>query len=114
MTLGEYYRLLPPLVARRRVLEIAAGTGYWTQLIAAAAASVTATDLAPETLAVAAGRDYGGAQPLLVTADAYRLDEVAGEFDLVFCGFWWSHMCQPPCAAGLAGADPGQPVRAGQ
>src|ERR1700722_13724588 len=83
---------LPPLVAGRNVLELAAGTGYWTQVIARAAASVTATDLNPETLAVAAGRDYGPARPLLVTADAYRLDAVPGEFDLVFCGFWWSHV----------------------
>src|ERR1700722_8449140 len=95
MTIGEYYQgcakrerqaglaelkgLLPPLVAGRRVLEIAAGTGYWTQVIAPAAASVTATDLNPETLAVAAGRDYGPARPLLVTADAYRLRAAPGE-----------------------------------
>jgi SAM-dependent methyltransferase len=109
--LAELRRLLPPLVAGRRVLEIAAGTGYWTQVIAPAAASVTATDLNPETLAVAAGRDYGPARPLLVTADAYRLDAVPGEFDLVFCGFWWSHVARADTGrflAGVAGrAEPG-------
>ncbi|HXW44234.1 MAG TPA: methyltransferase domain-containing protein [Streptosporangiaceae bacterium] len=84
--------LLPPLVAGRHVLEIAAGTGYWTQVIAPVAASVTATDLNPEPLRVAAGRDYGRAAPLLTQADAYRLADVPGEFDLVFCGFWWSHI----------------------
>ncbi|HXW46325.1 MAG TPA: hypothetical protein VEL03_16170, partial [Streptosporangiaceae bacterium] len=76
--LAELKRLLPLLVAARNVLEIAAGTGYWTQVIASAAASVTATDLNAETLAVAASRDYGGAAPLLLTADAYRLDSVPG------------------------------------
>lgn len=109
--LAELKRLLPPLVAGRRVLEIAAGTGYWTQVIAPAAASVTATDLNPETLAVAAGRDYGSARPLLVTADAYRLDAVPGDFDLVFCGFWWSHVARPDTTRFLAGvaarAEPG-------
>src|SRR6202043_371464 len=43
--LAQLKELLPPLVAGRHVLEIAAGTGYWTQVIAPAAASITATDL---------------------------------------------------------------------
>jgi SAM-dependent methyltransferase len=90
--LAELTVLLRPLVAGRHVLELAAGTGYWTQVIARAAASVTATDLNPETLAIAATRDYGGAEPLLLTADAYRPDAVPGDFDLIFCGFWWSHV----------------------
>jgi SAM-dependent methyltransferase len=109
--LAELKRLLPPLVAGRRVLEIAAGTGYWTQVIAPAAASVTATDLNPETLQVAAARDYGGAAPLLLTADAYRLEAVPGDFDLVFCGFWWSHVprgdVQRFLAAVCARVEPG-------
>lgn len=100
--LAELKRLIPPLVAGRRVLEVAAGTGYWTQVIATAAASVTATDLNPETLAVAAGRNYGPAAPALVTADAYQLDAVAGEFDLVFCGFWWSHVARADVGRFLA------------
>jgi len=103
--LAELKRLLPLLVAARNVLEIAAGTGYWTQVIASAAASVTATDLNAETLAVAASRDYGGAAPLLLTADAYRLDSVPGEFDLVFCGFWWSHIARGNVARFLAGVS---------
>jgi SAM-dependent methyltransferase len=109
--LAELKGLLPPVVAGRRVLEIAAGTGYWTQVIAAAAAAVTATDLNPEPLAVAAGRDYGLARPRLVTVDAYRLDAVPGEFDLVFCGFWWSHVARADTGRFLAGvaarAEPG-------
>ena len=109
--LAELKRLLAPLGAGRRVLEIAAGTGYWTQVIAPGAASVTATDLNPETLAVAAGRDYGPARPVLMTADAYRLDAVQGEFDLVFGGFWWSHVARADTGRFLAGvaarAEPG-------
>jgi SAM-dependent methyltransferase len=96
--------LLPPMTSGRHVLEIAAGTGYWTQVIAASAASVTATDLNPETLAVAASRDYGPARVELVTADAYRLDRVPGDFDLVFCGFWWSHIGRADIPRFLAGA----------
>lgn len=95
--------LLPPLVAGRRVLEIAAGTGYWTERLATTAASITATDLNPETLAIAAQRDYGSTRVTLVTADAYRLDTVPGEFDLVFCGFWWSHVARADVQRFLAG-----------
>ncbi len=101
--LAELKRTLPPLVAGRNVLEIAAGTGYWTQVMAPAAASVTATDLNPQTLEVAASKDYAGASPRFLVADAFRLDAVRGEFDLVFCGFWWSHIPRSDVPRFLAG-----------
>jgi SAM-dependent methyltransferase len=104
--LADLRDLLPSMTAGKRVLEIAAGTGYWTQVIATSALNVTATDLNPETLAVAAARDYGPAPVQLLTADAYRLDQVPGDFDLVFCGFWWSHIHRadiPRFLTGLGG-----------
>jgi ubiquinone/menaquinone biosynthesis C-methylase UbiE len=101
--LARLRKLLPAMTAGKRVLEIAAGTGYWTQVISTSARSVTATDLSRETLAVAAGRDYGPAPVELMTADAYRLDRVPGDFDLVFCGFWWSHICRADIPRFLAG-----------
>jgi SAM-dependent methyltransferase len=96
-------RLLPPLAAGRHVLEIAAGTGYWTQVLATCAAAITATDLNDETLQVAARRDYGAAVVTLRIADAYRPQDVPGDFDLVFCGFWWSHVRRADVARFLAG-----------
>ncbi len=95
--------LLPPLVAGKRVLEIAAGTGYWTQVLAGAATAITATDLNAEMIAIAAQRDYGPAEVSLRTADAYRLETVPGEFDLAFCGFWWSHVGRGDIQRFLAG-----------
>jgi len=101
--LARLRQLLPPLVAGKRVLEIAAGTGYWTQALATAAAGITATDVNAETIAIAAQREYGPAQVSLRTADAYRLDAVPGEFDVVFCGFWWSHIARADVERFLAG-----------
>jgi len=98
--------LLPPLVDGRRVLEIAAGTGYWTAPLSGRAAAITATDINPATLEVARAREYGpSCQVTFQVADAYRLDEVPGEFDTAFIGFFWSHVLRadvPQFLSGLA------------
>jgi len=101
--LNRLEQLLPPLVAGKRVLEIAAGTGYWTRVLATSATSIMATDLNAETIAIAAQRDYGRADVQLRTADAYQLADVPGEFDVAFCGFWWSHVLRADVARFLAG-----------
>jgi SAM-dependent methyltransferase len=84
--------LLPAALADRAVLEVAAGTGYWTQFIAATARAVVATDVNPAPLAIAAGREYPKANVRFERADAFVLDEVPGEFTAAFVGFWWSHI----------------------
>jgi SAM-dependent methyltransferase len=107
--LARLRELLPPMVAGRRVLEVAAGTGYWTQVMSGTAAAIMATDLNAETLAVAAQRSYGSAQVQRQVADAYRLSAVPGEFDLLFCGFWWSHIARadvPRFVAAVRGRMP--------
>jgi ubiquinone/menaquinone biosynthesis C-methylase UbiE len=48
-------QLIPTLLAGRDVLEVAAGTGYWTQYVAAEAASVCARRPLPFWLACVAG-----------------------------------------------------------
>jgi predicted O-methyltransferase YrrM len=79
-------------LAGGRILEIAAGTGYWTQVLSASAAAITATDINPETLDVARTRRCGPAPVTFQVADAYALDEVPGQFDMAFIGFFWSHI----------------------
>jgi SAM-dependent methyltransferase len=102
--LARLHGLLAPLVAGQRVLEIAAGTGYWTRVLSGSAAAITATDLNAETLDVARAREYGGAAVTFRIADAYALDQVPGEFDTAFVGFFWSHVLRgdlPRFVAGL-------------
>ncbi len=93
---------LPEPFARRDVIEIACGTGWWTPHGAREAASWLATDLSPETLAVARHK----AMPPCVrfaTVDAYTLDGLAPQrYDGAFAGFWWSHVPRPRLPAWLA------------
>ena len=103
--LARLHELVPPLVAGRRVLEIAAGTGYWTRVLSGSAAAITATDLNAETLDLARAREYGGGAVTFRLADAYALDHVPGEFDTAFAGFFWSHVLRadlPRFVAGLS------------
>lgn len=83
---------LSAAVAGRRVLEVAAGTGYWTPIMAATAESVVATDINPETVAIAKARDYPSDNVEFRIADAYAPDAVSGDFDCVFAGYFLSHV----------------------
>jgi SAM-dependent methyltransferase len=74
----------------RRILEVAAGTGFWTIPASETAASILATDLAEEPLAIARGRSYQGAVEF-AHCDAYSL-EAAGSFDAGLACFWLSHL----------------------
>jgi SAM-dependent methyltransferase len=73
------------------ILEVAAGTGYWTEVAAPVARAIIATDYIPETLAIAARKRLGPHVSLLV-ADAYRLPETPCTFDVGMAMLWWSHV----------------------
>jgi SAM-dependent methyltransferase len=86
----------------RRILEVAAGTGYWTAVAAPAAASIAATDINAEMLAIAAGK-LRGANITLMQADAWALPTLPGPFDLGMAHLWWSHVRRQDRAAFLTG-----------
>lgn len=78
--------------AGRRVLEVACGTGWWTPHGARDATSWLATDLNPETMAVAKAKPMPPCVRF-ATLDAYTLAGLEGQrFDGAFAGFWWSHV----------------------
>ena len=79
--------------AGRSVLEIACGTGWWTPHGARQATRWLATDLNPQTMAVAQAKALPGCVRF-ATVDAYMLEGLPGDtlFDACFAGCWWSHV----------------------
>lgn len=87
----------------RRVLEVACGTGYWTQVIAPAAERVLATDKCPTMLERAAGREVPAGRVSFALADAFALEVVPGAFDSVLAAFFCSHILRAELPRFLAG-----------
>lgn len=75
------------------VLELACGTGLWTSRLVSRAAHLTAVDAAPEVLALNRNR-LGSAPVTYVQADLFAWEPPVNQFDVVFFGFWLSHV--PP------------------
>jgi ubiquinone/menaquinone biosynthesis C-methylase UbiE len=72
------------------VLELACGTGIWTRILAATASDLTAVDASPEVLRINSSR-LENAKVHYVEADIFRWNPHK-TFDLVFFGFWLSHV----------------------
>lgn len=83
---------VPRLFAGRRVLEVACGTGYWTQLIAPAARHVIACDINEPVLEIAREKRVPRGRVDFLRADAFTLEGVPAGCDAAFAGFWWSHV----------------------
>lgn len=81
--------------AGRRVLEIACGTGWWTEVLASTANSVLATDINEEVLSIAKTKPFRNATISFQCCDAFQLDQAAGSFDAALAVFWWSHLTKP-------------------
>ena len=83
---------LPTVFAGRQVLEIACGTGWWTLHGARDALHWLATDLNPETFALARAKPMPAAVRF-ATVDAYTMAELGNaQFDAAFTACWWSHV----------------------
>ena len=73
-----------------RVLELACGTGIWTERLVRYADHVTAVDASPEALAMNAER-VGSAAVQYIQADLFEW-QPAEAFDVVFFSFWLTHV----------------------
>ncbi len=87
--------ILKDLLSGHDVLEVASGTGFWTESIAQTARSVLAVDLSEEMKEIASKKTYPIKNVRFQTADAYSLDSIPGNFIAGFSGFWWSHVPRP-------------------
>jgi SAM-dependent methyltransferase len=83
---------VPELYRGRNVLEVACGTGYWTQFIAPAAHRVYACDINEAVLEIAREKRVPAGKATFFRADAVTLDGVPGGCNAAFAGFWWSHV----------------------
>ena len=87
-------RVVREFANARQVLEVAAGTGFWTLPASETATSILATDLAEEPLSVARERSYSSPVKFAI-CDAFSLDKVTGTFDAGLACFWLSHLSRP-------------------
>jgi 2-polyprenyl-3-methyl-5-hydroxy-6-metoxy-1,4-benzoquinol methylase len=72
------------------ILELACGTGLWTQHLAPLATHLTAVDASPEVIVL--NRQRVGSAPVeYVVADLFNWTPNQ-KFDFVFFGFWLSHV----------------------
>jgi demethylmenaquinone methyltransferase/2-methoxy-6-polyprenyl-1,4-benzoquinol methylase len=83
-------RLVAAMAPRGDVLEIACGTGLWTEALAAVADTVTAVDAAPEAVQIARSR-VSAANVTFEVADVFSWSP-GRSFDVVFFSAWLSHV----------------------
>jgi SAM-dependent methyltransferase len=80
----------------KHILELACGTGYWTDALAPAATSILATDINQEMLDLASIKLAKHARVSLASADAFDLaheSAISGkDLNACFAGFLWSHI----------------------
>lgn len=95
-------RWLPEVFRDKALLEVACGTGYWSQLLAPVAQSFVGIDASDEVLEIAKSR-VTVPHARFLKGDAYRLPRELGPFDAAFAGFWLSHVPKVRLAAFFEG-----------
>lgn len=98
----QIQRWLPTVFEGKSLLEVACGTGYWTQYLAPVAQGILAIDASIETLQIARARVAAGGVEFVV-GDAYELPATARGFQSAFAGFWFSHIPKDRTREFLAG-----------
>jgi ubiquinone/menaquinone biosynthesis C-methylase UbiE len=83
--------ILQEIFADKKVLEIACGTGYWTEKIAAKATSIFATDINETVIEVAKKKDLSNKNVSFGIADIYNFPD-CNKSESLFGGFIWSHI----------------------
>lgn len=86
--------LVRPVFAGHDVLEIACGTGYWTEVISQSAKSITAIDINAAPIEAARKRNYSCPVSFRI-GDAFDMQAMANDkFTAAFASGWWSHIAK--------------------
>ncbi len=95
--LDQVDQALRDFSVRGEVLEMAGGTGWWTERLARSAGHLTVVDASPEALEINRART---ARPDVdyVVADLFDWAPLR-TYDVVFFSFWLSHVPRQRCAA---------------
>jgi ubiquinone/menaquinone biosynthesis C-methylase UbiE len=79
-------------LSRRKVLEVACGTGFWTEIVAKVAKHVVAVDISEKMLEIARKRKIRSSNVEYLYGNAYELAKVPGDFNAGLANFWFSHI----------------------
>jgi 2-polyprenyl-3-methyl-5-hydroxy-6-metoxy-1,4-benzoquinol methylase len=82
---------LQDIFAERHVLEIACGTGYWTERIAETAISVFATDINEAVIEIAKKKEFANGKVSFGIEDIYDFS-TGTKYESLFAGFLLSHI----------------------
>ncbi len=83
--------LLKDIFSGRELMEVACGTGYWTEKIAQTAREIHATDINNTVLKIAKAKDYHDTKVTFRAADFNKI-KPHGNHESLFGGFIWSHI----------------------
>ncbi|MFZ6771537.1 class I SAM-dependent methyltransferase [Undibacterium sp. SXout7W] len=91
--LREIQQRVVSVLSGHQVLELACGTGYWTERYAPFASAVHATDINQSMLDIAQAKSFPEGQVQFAIADAFAMpDAVPDQYTACFAGFFWSHI----------------------
>lgn len=88
--LSKSTELFQNIFANKSVIEVACGTGYWTEQISKTAASMLAIDINKAVIDIAKTRRYSS-EVIFQVLDMNSL-KIDKKFDGLFGGFIWSHI----------------------
>jgi ubiquinone/menaquinone biosynthesis C-methylase UbiE len=83
--------LLRKLFRQKEIIEVACGTGYWTNVLSTVAKNIKATDAVEEVINIAKNKKYSCAVDFKIS-DASSLSYQDKTFDGGVACFWFSHM----------------------
>lgn len=106
--------IVGPHIENKEILEIACGTGNWTEVLTRRARTVLATDAFDEYLQIARTKEYPEGVVTFKKCDAYRLNEIQDQFSAAFSADWFSHIPRQLIPKFLRGLNerllPGSPI----